>query len=438
MGHGAFLGKQYGALAGRLGRGPVAMVEPKDPAARRAWRDIMEILFTPEDAALAALMPVQPVKPEKLCARTGLDAAALRVRLDAMADRGLVIDLRDRRTGEVTYLLAPPVVGFFEFSMMRLHDGLPKERLARAYEAYVDRDTAFLEELSLGTAVGRALVREAALGDEPVSEVLAWERATALVGDAATVAVTLCMCRHSATHLGTACDFPLESCLSLGHGAETLIRHGLARPVGTAEALELLHAGHEAGLVHIGDNVRQDVTYVCTCCSCCCHELRSVQVGLPMVQPSGFEPVVDEASCTGCGRCVKACPVQALSLAARGPACGGDDGAPRRGPAGRIDLEVCLGCGVCVVSCRQDALAMRRRAAPPHVPVNVVEQLTRRMIERGRLADLLVDGAAGRGPRYLQAVLDTVLSLPPAERLLASEQVRSRFVDFVLSRRRVP
>ena len=130
--------------------------------------------------------------------------------------------------------------------------------------------------------------------------------------------------------------------------------------------------------------------------------------------------------------------MQALSLAARGPACGGDDGAPRRGPAGRIDLEVCLGCGVCVVSCRQDALAMRRRAAPPHVPVNVVEQLTRRMIERGRLADLLVDGAAGRGPRYLQAVLDTVLSLPPAERLLASEQVRSRFVDFVLSRRRVP
>ncbi|MCX6362576.1 MAG: 4Fe-4S binding protein, partial [Actinobacteria bacterium] len=63
-----------------------------------------------------------------------------------------------------------------------------------------------------------------------------------------------------------------------------------------------------------------------------------------------------------------------------------------------IDLERCLGCGVCVGVCSQDALAMERRSRAAHVPLNQVEYLTRRMLERGRLADLLVDGTAGRGP----------------------------------------
>ncbi len=163
MGHASFARGEYRALADRLGRGPVAMVEPADPAARRAWRDILEILFSPEDAALAALLPVVPTAVDGLTRRTGLSAETLRARLDAMADKGLVLDLRDRRTGATVYMLAPPVVGFFEFSMMRLDDGLPKARLARAYEAYMMADTEFLEEVSRGaTVVGRTLVHEAA------------------------------------------------------------------------------------------------------------------------------------------------------------------------------------------------------------------------------------------------------------------------------------
>ncbi len=435
MGHDAFAGPEHARLAARLASGPVAMVEPRDPAARRAWHDIMEILFTRDDAALAACLPVRPTTPEKLTARTGLDAETLRGRLDAMAQRGLVLDLVDRRTGEQTYMLAPPVVGFFEFSLMRLDDGLPKARLARAYEAYVDGDTAFFEELAGGTAVGRALIHEEALPEGSGSEVLAWERATSLVEGAGTIGLTNCMCRHAAVHLGTSCDFPLESCLSLGFGAEMLIRHDRARPIAREEALDLLHAGRERGLVHIGDNVQQSVTYICSCCSCCCHELRSVQVGLPMVQPSGFEPEPVAADCTGCGRCVKACPVQALSLVARPPAAG--DEATRPQLLCRVDAERCIGCAVCVGACREDALTMVRRSEPPHVPANAVEQLTRRMIERGRLAELLVDGAAGRGPKYAQALLAAVLKLPPAERLLAREQVRSRFVDYALARYQV-
>ena len=146
MGHGAHLGVEYRDLASRLRRGPVAMVEPEDPAARQAWKEILEILFSPEDATLAARLPVLPSSIEALTRRTGMDAETLRRRLEAMADRGLVLDLHDERTGMTKYMLAPPVVGFFEFSMMRLADGLPKARLARAYEAYMVGDTTFLRK----------------------------------------------------------------------------------------------------------------------------------------------------------------------------------------------------------------------------------------------------------------------------------------------------
>jgi ferredoxin len=129
--------------------------------------------------------------------------------------------------------------------------------------------------------------------------------------------------------------------------------------------------------------------------------------------------------------------VQAISLVPRSRRR--DDGSePSKRLLSSIDLERCLGCGVCVDVCRESALRTERRPRPPHVPLNSVEAVTRRMLERGRLAELLVDGAAGRGPAFANAVLTAVLSLPPAERLLASEHLQSRFVRFVLSRRQMP
>jgi ferredoxin len=276
-------------------------------------------------------------------------------------------------------------------------------------------------------------VHESAPFDDLLPEVLDWERASSCVEAAELVSVTNCFCRHAAEHLGTRCDFPLETCMSLGGAAGYLIRHGLGRPISKEEGLELLAAARENGLVHIADNVQQEVSYICSCCTCCCHELRSAQTGLPVVQPSGFLPARDGGRCTGCGRCVHSCPVQAISLVPRNPQQH-DAGQALKRLVSHIDVERCLGCGVCVGVCDRDALAMERRPRPQHVPLNQVEYLTRRMLERGRLADLLVDGTAGRGPAFANAVLGVVLSLPPTEKLLANRQLQSRFVRFVLSR----
>jgi hypothetical protein len=55
-------------------------------------------------------------------------------------------------------------------------------------------------------------------------------------------------------------------------------------------------------------------------------------------------------------------------------------------------------------------------------------------LERNRLADLLLDEGAGLGARFLHRAVDAIVRLPPAQALLAAEQVRSRFVRAALSR----
>jgi ferredoxin len=431
MGHLGRLKDEYRALAGRLSTGTVALPEPENPRAWQGWREILEILYTPEEAELAAQLPVRPVALDRLARRLSRPAAELEPRLDAMADKGLVMDLVHPRSGKKSYLLSPPVVGFFEYSLMRAHDSIPKKRMAEALEAYTRGDDTFAREAFGGeTTIGRALVNEEALGDEPVPDVLPWERATEVVGGARAWSVSLCFCRHKAAHLGQACDAPQEICLSINGGAEFVTRRGFGRAIGKEEALDVLAASRQAGLVQIADNVASRPTFVCNCCGCCCEQLRGVsEYGLAAVNPSGFEPRRDPARCAGCSRCARACPVAAIQMVPeRSP------GARKNALAPAIDRDACIGCGVCAGACRKGAMRMARRAGRRHVPANSVEKAVRFALERNRLADLLFDEGEGLGSRFLHHAVRALTRLPPAQRLLATEQVRSRFVRSALSR----
>jgi ferredoxin len=114
---------------------------------------------------------------------------------------------------------------------------------------------------------------------------------------------------------------------------------------------------------------------------------------------------------------------------------------PERRPAAQknalaptFDLERCIGCGVCALACHKDALEMERAARPSRVPANAVEKAVRMSLERNQLADLLFDEGAGLGSRFLHHAVQAITRLPPAQRLLAKEQVRSRFVRAALGK----
>jgi hypothetical protein len=77
--------------------------------------------------------------------------------------------------------LAPVVIGFFEFTFMRVRDDAPMEELAQLFDEYLfaDDEHRFARAVFEGSVqVGRAMVREEALPPEPPTEVLAFERAT--------------------------------------------------------------------------------------------------------------------------------------------------------------------------------------------------------------------------------------------------------------------
>jgi ferredoxin len=384
---------------------------------------ILRLLFTPEDARLARQIPTRPISLNGLVRKLNMPREELGDRMTDMAERGLVIDImfKDKRY----FSLAPVVIGFFEFTFMRTRDELPMAELAQLFDRYMTEDDRFARSVFQGqTQLGRSLVREEALSDGDHTEILDWERASHLIQSATHAAVSLCACRHKASHLGTACDRPQEVCLSLNFSAEVLVRSGMAKPVTIDEAMRVLEVAKDAGLAQTGDNVQHKVGYICNCCGCCCAMMEAVKLFdmKHAIVTSNWLMEIDRAKCKGCGKCAAVCPLDVIEIVTEG------EGAHKKKWAVR-DEALCLGCGVCYSACTLGAITMKPRAQRVFTPETTFDRLVAMAIERGKLADLLFEDPRKLSHRALGRIVGVLEKTAPYRAVMAVKPLRSAFFN---------
>ena len=414
----------YASLVDRLNRFPQG-APPGETLSK-----ILRLLFTEREAELVAGLPIKPFTAADAARAWKQPEHEARGILERLAGRGILLDVDHR--GRSVYVLPPPMAGFFEFSMMRVRADVDQQVLAELFYQYLNVEEDFIKSLFTRgeTQLGRVFVQEAAVPSDLAVEVLDYERASEVVRTASHRAVGLCYCRHKMAHLDRACAAPLDICMTFNNTAASLIKHGIARSVGERESLDMLQAAGDRGLVQFGENARARVNFICNCCGCCCEALNAARrFGfLNPVHTTNFIAAVETGDCNGCGKCVDACPVHALGLVSA------NDPGRRRRKTARLDERVCLGCGVCVKACERKNIRLRHRGRRVITPLDSTHRAIVMAIERGTLHDLIFDNRALWSHRAMAAILGVVLRLPPLKRALASRQVKSRYLEFLVER----
>jgi ferredoxin len=375
---------------------------------------ILRVLVTEEEARLLALLPLRDVSAERAAAIWAVDAGAARAVLESAAAKGVLYATGP--AGARRYLLAVPVLGFVEFSLMRTDGKFDAELLSRLYHQYCDVEEDFLRlQGSAHPALARVFAQEATLGDEVASEILSWDRVSAGIDAASRVTVGLCFCRTKRRHLGEGCDAPDEVCLTFNDVAGYLADYGIAREISRDEAHRIARDCMERGLVQVGDNKKGALAVICNCCGCCCEVLRGYRRigGTGLVSPSAFVAGVEAGACTGCGTCTARCPAGAVSVA---------------GGHAAVDAGVCLGCGVCARFCPSGACAMRLRPVRPFVPEDLVEKIVMAAIDTAKIGNFLFDDQRSPVHALARRALNRSLRLPGLRRLLLRPAIVGRIV----------
>jgi ferredoxin len=102
----------------------------------------------------------------------------------------------------------------------------------------------------------------------------------------------------------------------------------------------------------------------------------------------------------------------------------------------KVAEELCLGCGVCVRSCNKDSLSLKSRPDRVITPSTGVHRTVMMALERGNLQHLIFDNRALWSHRAMAAILGAVLKMPPVKQVLANNQLKSRYVDALISKSR--
>ena len=353
----------YRSLAERLNALPDGFPPTEDGAELR----LLQLLFTPEEAQLAAQLRLTKETSNEISSRLVLDHKNTRDLLKKMSRKGLIA--AGKVDGGIGFGLEPFVIGIYENQAGRID-----KELAKRFEDYYQQ--SFSTALGIKPQFHRVIpVNETVDVD---LEVLPFESITSVIDQANAWGVLDCICRKQKALIGEACDHPLEVCMVFNERPDAFEGNPVIRALDREGAYAVMHLASEAGLVHAISNKQDGHSYICNCCTCSCGILRGMaEMGVAnVVARSPFVSIVDEDLCNSCEICSEYCQFEAITY--EGFAV--------------IDSDRCVGCGVCAVHCPDEALALERRPAEDVLPVpqTISDWRKDRAIARGiKMEDIL-------------------------------------------------
>lgn len=406
---------------------------PQGAVATDLLYNILKILFSEREAGLVSLLPIKPFNAKKASVIWKIKEMEASKILNDLADRGILLDTEN--SGDILYSMPPPMAGFFEFSLMRYRNDIDQKTLSELFYQYMNVEEGFIKDLFTNgeTQLGRVFVNEEVLSGENALHVLDYERASEVIKTASSIGIGVCYCRHKMEHIGNNCTAPMEICMTFNGSADSLTRHGIAKKIEVSEGIDLLQKARDFNLVQFGENVQENVNFICNCCGCCCEALIAARKFgfLNPVHTTNFIPSVIEENCNGCGKCVSLCPVEAMTLVSSN-----EPDKPLKKKA-KLNQEICLGCSVCLKGCEKKAIRLSSRKERVITPVNSVHRVVLMAIERGKLQNLIFDNRVLLSHRAMAAVLGVILKLPPLKQALASQQFKSRYLVGLIRRQNI-
>ena len=326
------------------------------------YRRIMEYLMTPEQARIAAELPAPP---EELANKLQMPVATVNRELDELYTKGVVFP-RNFQTRE-GYRFARHVMQLHDASQSSLKTDPVRER--RLFELWEDFCHAEWYPDMAGEIARREIpltrVVSAYRAIKDLPGILACEDMREILKAAPLIAVCACSCRQRAGAVADGCEKSgVANCFQFGRGAEYAISRGSGRQLSYEEALAIIDAAEEDGLVHELPNLTTMTTNVmCSCCRDCCViwvplDEHGVHISKRWAK-SRFEARVDWDLCNGCQDCVERCLFDAIEMVK-------PEGSKKYKAI--VDSEKCWGCGVCVVGCAPGALSMAVVRPPEHIP----------------------------------------------------------------------
>jgi Pyruvate/2-oxoacid:ferredoxin oxidoreductase delta subunit len=323
--------------------------------------EMVEALFTDEEAEVNNAMPRRPATAEEIASEMGRDDGKIRAILERMADKGLCKTFTDK--GMRYYQGEPFMLGIFEYQFMAGKTTERDKKLAELIHAYKAAFNSVKGVTKMTFPTTRAITVDRTI--KAGNTIHTYDQVQTYIDKYDQISAGTCFCRHTAKLRDEDIHgMPTDVCMFFGKGAEFAIERLGARKLTKKEARVVLDRAEEAGLVHMTRNTTEEIEFLCNCDRWHCEVLTSV---LKQRRPglffnSGFQPVFDPNLCEACETCIERCPSEALTM-------GGND-------LPQVDLDRCFGCAICATGCPSQAIGMDSKTDFPVPPKDTKELVT--------------------------------------------------------------